>query len=295
MEQPKQLSPFLRVPLEIRLNIYRLLLVDEPALAEPTFNLNALPEYYEYEKHTDLEDDGRNRVLSFRNANPQHFKLQRHRDSAKLRNAYKVRSGRFRAECMDVTYNCVNVPDIDTTILRVNKQIHEEAARLLYTSYTFDFDTSTEAVIPFLDDLTPYSRSFIRRMSLVKKAIAYDKDFDRCEWQNMCRYVAKNLQLNDLDLGIVAGKPLQGADLVTPIAEADYPCLIATHKKDEMAWVRDLMEIKGLHRLDIRPCIEHCPPPQSNALMFFVAFSASVSLGFTDYLLKQMIVPSRVV
>lgn len=291
MAEPKQLPPFLRVPLEIRLDIYRLLLIGDPAHVETQVNLAALPEYYEYEKHSDLPSTERTRVLSFRNTNPQHFRLAAHKSANKLRTAYKVRSGRFRAECMDVTYNCVNVPDIDTTILRVSKQCHEEAARLLYTSYIFDFDTSIEACIPFLGDLTSYSRSFVRRLSLVKKAIPYDKDFDRCEWANMCQYIATNLNLVSLDLGVVSGKPITsaGAELVVPIPEEAWGGLVNQHKRDEMQWARDLMCIKGLVRLDIRPCVEHCPPPQSNALMFFVAFSASVAGGFGEWLHEQMI------
>lgn len=292
MTDPQTLPPFLRCPLEIRLQVYRHLLVDTPAPIAALSNLASVqhPDYYEYEKleTPPTPDASIARVLCFRNVDHTYFsaETQAHR---RLRSSYKIRSDRFRNRCVDVTYHCVNTPDIHPAILGVSRQLHEEAARLLYTSYAFDFDTHVEACAPFLGDLSAHARGFVRRISVVKKALPYDKDFDRCEWSSMCKYLAEHVSLAALSLGVVAGKPAVGWDLFEQIPPDEFHLLVTKHRRDEMQWVRDLLEIKGLQRLDVRPCVEHCPAPGSNAMMFFVAFSASVETGFTDYLTKRML------
>lgn len=279
--------PFLRLPLELRLIIYNQLLVAETFIFPSVQNLMCTPDYHIYEASAKEVSSLQDKVLSFRNVGPPTFSAQTH--EGKRRATYKIRSGRFRARCIDVTYSCINTPDIYTNILGVNRQIHNEAATVLYSSYTFDFDSNIEACVPFLMDLTPFSRSCISQIGVVKRALPYDKDFDRCEWRNMCRYIANHLSLTALSLGVVSGKPVIGGNNIEPFPEIAFDSIIRKHKRDEMSWARDLMKIRGLQNLAIRACIEHCPPPGSDAMTFFVEFSASVESGFSDYLTAQMI------
>jgi len=54
-------------------------------------------------------------------------------------------------------------------------------------------------------------------------------------------------------------------------------------------WIQELITIKSLEELVVVPKILHYPPPMSNAMLFFQAFSASIEKGFTDYLRSEML------
>ena len=201
-------SSLFNLPLELRLQIYSHLLTPE-ALADGQLDINGANwsgaighTYHEYEKSSAPSAVSCPRVFPIRNS-----KL-----SSKMyrRTRYKIRSGRLRSACEDASYACITRPKLHTSILATSWQIHDEAAELLYGSCVFDFDTDVEACVPFLMDLTPFSRQRIRHISIVKRAIPYDKDFDRCEWSTMCDYLSNHLQLVELSLGIVAGKPAVG-------------------------------------------------------------------------------------
>lgn len=209
------------------------------------------------------------------------------------RSNYSVRADRFRNRCMTTTYHCVNIPRIEhhLGILAANKQIHAEAAELLYSSYTFDFDTHVEAIVPFLRDLTPFARSCIKNMRIVKRALPYDKEFDRAEWSSALRYLTSstsNVNLRRLELGIVAGRPgRNGWDRIPTYSARDFDLL-----KDigGMEWMQYLMELKGLQELDVNAVVEHCPPAtNSMAMAGYIRFSASVETGFKDFIRGQLL------
>lgn len=273
-------SFFFRLPLEIRRQIYEELLIapipEAVTLQKPSSN----QDYHEYVKPSTHASDVTRHILRLRNSNDLSLPARTQRAS------YMIRSDRFRARCLETTYICENLPAIDVAILYLNKQIHNEAAYLFYSHYTFDFSTHVEACAPFLMDLTPYSRSCIQRISVVKRALPYDKDFDRCEWATMCACISSQLNLSRLDLGIVGGRPATGWDAVQPIPKDQYSNIVRFH--DEMQWVDDLAKIRRLERLYVRACVEHCPPPMSGAMAFFVAFSASIETEFTAYLTERM-------
>ena len=212
-----------------------------------------------------------------------------------LRSKYSVRCDRFRSACKRTTYHCVNVPRIEDhlAILRTNQQIHAECADLLYSTYTFDFDTHVEAIVPFLSDLTPYARSCIKSIRFVKRALAYEKEFDRCEWSNALRYLtsaSSGISLRKLDLGIVAGRPGEnGWDRI-----ARYPAEYFRQSREDgegMEWLQYLLEVKGLEELEVNAVVEHCPPAtNSSAMARYVRFSASVEGGFAEFLKEQLLV-----
>lgn len=286
-------SLFFRLPLEIRRQIYGELLIGTPPKTTDV-RLNAgggsITErhYHEYYKTLPTKTHNPKHVLRLRNSSCA-------LDKTLERTTYMIRSDRFRARCVETTYICENVPaEIDVAILSVNRQIHNEAAHLFYSHYTFDFDTHIEACVPFLMDLSPFSRSCVSRISVVKRALPYDKDFDRCEWASMCDCISSHLELARLDLGIVGGLPKpDGWNTVRPIGKEQYDGIVQYNPDGiMMQWVDDLVKIRKIDGLRVRACVEHCPPPTSSAMAFFVAFSASIESGFSEYLMEKMKMPA---
>ena len=274
--------PFLHLPPEIRDKIYEYLLLPLPNTED--IALGALLYFDDDYVFANPASFGTSspHTLSFRHSSPKAHRTQH------LRKTYKIRSGRLRSACEDAQFKCETVPrELDSTILGVNWQVHDEAARLLYGSCIFDFDTHIEACVPFLSALTPFSRSCLRRINIIKRALPYEKDFDRCEWSHMCRYLSQNLSLTQLDLGVVAGKPALGWEGVRTFSKDDFELLLIM---DEMTWVKDLLAIKGLKKLNVKACEEHCPPPSSQSMGFYVAVSASVESGLAPYLSERLLV-----
>ncbi|KAM3413516.1 hypothetical protein BST61_g11505 [Cercospora zeina] len=294
-------SPFLRLPTEIRLQIYSLLIFPRRAIdllcSFERIGASAVDavDYDAWkvgENGTVSPDVLKHPTLRIRTVDPTRYK-GRNADRPHARTSYSVRADRFAARCMATTYHCVNVPRIEhnVAILRTNKQIHAEAAELMYSSYTFDFDTHVEAIIPFLGDLTPVTRSCIKSIRLTKRALAYLKEFDKCEWENALRYltnVDNNIFLRRLELGVVAGRPGErGWDRIATYSAADFK-LLKTH--EGMEWLQYLEELNKLQELEVQAVVEHCPPVTSSTNMAnYVRFSASVESGFAEYLREQLL------
>jgi hypothetical protein len=247
---------FLTLPSEIRLQIYDLLVVNP-----------------------------KSKILSIRTEENSVFEAKKNLD--RRRSIYRISSGRFRACSMETTYSLDTPSEIYPSILGVNKQIHREASYILYSSHIFDFGSNIECVIPFFEDITPTARASVRRVNIVQRALPYIKEFDKLEWGCVCRYISNNLELTELGLGVLGGKPAaqwQPEDLYEKSAFQYIT------KFEGMEWVRQLATIKGLRSLDVKAHMEHCPPPQSNAMTFFVNFSASIERGFAEYLKELMVV-----
>lgn len=254
----KTMAPatLLSLPAEIRLQIYELLLVNQ-------------------------ESD----VIPIRTEEPAVFDGKRSLD--RRRTTYRIMSGRFRACSFQTTYHLAAKSSIYPSILGVNQQLHREASHVLYSSHVFDFGQNVECVIPFFRDLTPTALSTIKRINIVQRALPYIKEFDRCEWRSVCKFISENLELTQLRLGILGGLP--GAQW-TPQDLYEKTAFEHITKFEGMEWVRQVAMIKGLRNLEVKAHMEHCPPPQSNAMAFFVNFSASIEKGFADYLRELMVI-----
>lgn len=183
------------------------------------------------------------------------------------------------------------------SLLALNHQIHAEAAKVLYSTYTFSFHTSIEAAVPFFSDLTPIARGSIRQLALTKKGLPYTKEFDRSEWAALCAYLSKNLYLSSLDLSVAAGKPGDhGWDDVTPISKEAFE-LMQRMRKDwgstvggaDLLWVEQMFELKGLQKMNIKALVEHCPGAVSETMAFWIAFGKSVEGGFKEWVKSIMI------
>ncbi|ORX99231.1 hypothetical protein BCR34DRAFT_606701 [Clohesyomyces aquaticus] len=214
------------------------------------------------------------------------------------------------------------------SLLALNSQIYTEASRVLYSTYTFTFSTAIESLVPFLSDLTPTSRSSVRTLSLTKKALPSTKEFDRAEWTHACAYLSKSVPgLQSLTLNVVAGNPGLVADPFAtilppnpdpnspgtdqdqdqgqppanagprPLSAQDFALLSRMRREwgapDSLAvdieWAEELMAVKGLRKVNVKALVEHCPPPSSEGMKFWIAFSRSVEDGFAEWVRGAMV------
>ncbi|KAI9899497.1 hypothetical protein N3K66_005958 [Trichothecium roseum] len=169
--------------------------------------------------------------------------------------------------------------EIHPSILSVNRLIHREASQRLYARSAFRFAADIEALVPFLSDLTPRTRSLVREISLRKRGGAsagacVSADSDAGEWARLCAYLAGQrregvMRLRRLDVVVEGGKPRCGIsnsssssssnsssgnsvaqstghgnrngtwDGPKELSVSDLRLLYAT-RHDSMEWVRDL-------------------------------------------------------
>ncbi|KAK8172203.1 hypothetical protein BKA80DRAFT_287958 [Phyllosticta citrichinensis] len=211
-------SPFLRLPTEIRLMIYELLLLPGTADVPLPRNKNTVTAQDSQDNADDPNPLVPRRTLQIRTIDPQH--VHKHLSTNKSRSTrptYHTRStaigaSRFSTSgTQPTTYTLRTNPGLQgaTGLLGTCRLVHEEAAAVLYSSYAFDFDTHIEAVEPFLSALTPVARRSVTRLALVKGALPGEKEWDRAEWKSACEYMARELRREELvlELGVVAGKP----------------------------------------------------------------------------------------
>lgn len=233
--------------------------------------------------------DPDNKILSIRTEDSLTFASRKH--EGRRRFQYETLSDRFHdesAKTTKTTYFLTLNPGIFPSILRVNRTIYHGASHLLYSAHTFDFGLDVDAVIPFLSDLTPSARSYIKRINIVQRAFLDLKHFDRCEWRRVCAFISKNVELDQLGLGIQGGEtatPWKAKDTFTKSDHQMFSTL------EGMEWVMQLAEIKGLKDVHVKAHLEHCPLPCSNRETFFLNFSASIEQGFAAFLKLQMLAP----
>ncbi|KAK4691286.1 hypothetical protein P7C71_g5677, partial [Lecanoromycetidae sp. Uapishka_2] len=171
-------APFLKVPAEIRLQIYKLLLSDH--------------------------DD---KTLYIRTEDPSVYAKRKGEERRRCK--FRYISDRMRNRSSESTYcrKKEHEKEIHASILGVNRQIHDEAAHVLFSEHVFDFGMDIESILPFLQDLTPAALDPIKHLSITKRSLPYTKDFDRCEWRNACSFISKKLKLAQLDLVVYGGTP----------------------------------------------------------------------------------------
>jgi hypothetical protein len=326
-DQPaSQPLTFLRLPTELRLEIYKYLLLpfgapsdaaqhhDHPQVARQ----NCLA-YYQYERHSQSPHSAfKLPILGVRILDPNIPLPSEEKARINRRKRFAIRN-HYRGRTQMTTYAVLkeesharisaNDVHIETTFLATCKQIHSEAAHLLYSSYHFDFSTHVEAIEPFFSDLTPQSRSYVRSISITKRALPYDRDFDLSEWTSATHYIATQLPgLRSLDLGVVAGKPPHGWDEVPDFTAQNYECWVKMRgwEASGLKWIKEVLRCtvavpvvrpeefkpeakkrkseKRDVRVTVRSIVEACPPPSnSERLAFWVGLSKSLDSGFTEW------------
>ncbi|KAF4630363.1 hypothetical protein G7Y89_g7780 [Cudoniella acicularis] len=248
--------PFMRLPCELRLQIYNLLF-----------------------------DDKNNKIFEIRNEDPEVFK----RRDAPKRTAYRVIGRDLVRQSLPTTYHLVTDVDIHTSIMAVNRKIHQESSHLIYGRHTFSFGKDIEAIVPFFSDLTLPTRPLIADISLIKQGSVYSRDYDRCEWGNMCEFLRNDMHLDSLKLVVEGGRPSLGWDGLPKYSPADFKTLSSV-RYEALDWVWELLSIKGIRNLEVASEIHHCPPSHSSAMAFFAAFSASIESGFAEFLRSELLV-----
>lgn len=132
------------------------------------------------------------------------------------------------------------VQDINTPLLRANRQIHKEAEPILYKSRSFDFYIFLREGLNFLQKLSSRARAHITSVSMELRFLLYqrdDPDWDPSnnfveQWGKLCRYISQNLHVSEVSFDVlVRGVP------------RDF--------KNEQ-WVKDFVQIQGLSRLSQR-------------------------------------------
>lgn len=279
-------SLFLRLPPELRLDIYKEVLLHDPHCTFASTKPALLPTSIDYHEghHTAANHVEPNAVtLSIRAEDPVNYKS---RAPEHVRSAFFVRSGGLRPGCVPTTYFCVSNTGIHTSLLRANARIYAEAVEVLYSNHVFDFDMHIEAFVGFLGDLTPFARNCIRSIRLVKRALPYDKEYSKAEWAVAMEWCARLPNLRSLSLGIVAGKPggPDGWDLVPAFTPEHFDILRGT---DGMEWIEELLAVKGLDNIAVEPIVVHSPFPRSAAMARYIQFSASVDDGSFEVWLKD--------
>ncbi|KAF1836942.1 hypothetical protein BDW02DRAFT_492463 [Decorospora gaudefroyi] len=301
-------SPLLRLPFEIRLMIYEYLLLPSttPSAGDGTSVANLVPDS---SFHTYYSDDTNNDpfTLSVRTIDPwmgsQGSRMWRRRST------FHIRTGPFLTTTTPTTY-CVLLSPYTAhlrhtipSLLPLCQQIQAEASKILYSNYNFSFHTSIEAIVPFLSDLTPTSRSHVRHLSLTKKALPYTKEFDRAEWSRVCDFLAApQVSLQSLHLHVVAGKPDAGYQAIVPIEGRDFDVMLRLRKEwlgggadtggVDLEWVEQLLRIGGLREVRVRALVERCARAVSEKQAFWVAFSRGVVEGaFGEWVRGRMVGP----
>jgi hypothetical protein len=231
-----------------------------------------------------LFDDKHQKTLEIRNRSPDEYR----RRQKPFRTSYRVLGKDLVRQSSLTTYCLLSDAEIHTSIMGVNRKVHEETAHLLYGSHRFGFGRDVEAIVPFFSDLTISTRSLIREMSLIKQGSVYSRDYDRCEWNNLCEFLRENMQLQSLQLTVEGGRPSLGWDGLKEFTVRDFQTM-RDIRYEPLEWVWELLSITGLQNLEVSSEIQHCPPSHSNAMAFFAAFSSSIEKGFVEFLQGQMI------
>jgi hypothetical protein len=172
-------SPFLRIPSEIRLIIHDLLF-----------------------------DDRGHKTIEIRNLAPDVYRRTQHVSRSK----YRIISRDLVRCSAETTYVCHTDIQMHTTIMGVNRKIHEETTHVLYGGHAFSFERDIEAAVPFFQDLTVKTRPLIQEISVLKQGSVYSRENDRCEWSNLCEFLKENMQLRSLKLTVEGGRPSLGWD-----------------------------------------------------------------------------------
>lgn len=280
---------------------YMLLPSNKPSSMQSISVANLLPDYHTYYSSDTNSDPF---TLTVRTIDPY---LGAHGSHGwRMRSTYHARTGPFLTSTVPTTYRVLLSPYTAhlrytvPSLLALNRQIHAEASKVLYSAYTWTFHSNIESAVPFFSDLTPIARSYVRSVQITKKALPYTQEFDRAEWKTLCSYLSTQLSLRTLSLGVVAGRPGdEGWDRIEPITKEDFEELrkyqiqwrmgTGTFGGVDLEWAEQLKQIKGLREVIIKAAVEHCPLPVSEGMRFWVAFSRSVECGFAEWVRSGMV------
>ena len=232
-----------------------------------------------------LFQDGGQTIFEIRSCDPE---IYRRRKDPHRRTQYRVLGRDLARQSKATTYQLITNVDMHTSIMAVNHQIYAETAHVLYTNRSFSFGRDIEAIVPFFSDLSTSIRPMVQRLALVKQGSVYTRDFDRCEWANVCEFLRENMQVQSLHIVVEGGRPALGWDGLPEFNRSDFKTLQSV-AYEPLSWVWELLTVRGIQNLEIGSEIHRCPTSHSNAMAFFATFSAAIEGGFADFLRSEMV------
>ena len=179
-----------------------------------------------------------------------------------------------------------------TSIMRVNSQIHRECCETLYGRHVFEFGDQIECIVPFLQDLTDVGRASLKRISITKRLLTSQKDFDKCEWQTACDYISRKLSLDRLYLIVrgVRARSKGQSDSRDSSSSDDFRLSTELFMKDErLEWARQLSTVKILKNLHVSAELDEMYLPKTEFMDFYAGFSKVIETDFADHLKSVML------
>lgn len=264
------IPPFLRLPVEIRLIIYRFLL-----------------------------DDGGRRELDIRhkiinhccNQHDRNCVLETYRRTSYF--AQQTTGLAFRCNYYKTTYALASGEPMRTAFMAVNRQIHTESTYLLYGRHAFNFDGDFEAVTSFFGDLTPRSRSLVQGVCLRKRSPLRLAHNECVDWLRACSYLAELPNLRRVRLIIEGGQPPAYVlgDLQLRRLEVSDLRLLKDIQQRSVTWLESLKSFTKLEALEICAELKHMTKPESSDALQYAMFSLSIETTLADFLREDYQLP----
>lgn len=196
----------------------------------------------------------------------------------------------FHQRCFETTYHLASDGmELHTEVMGVCRLLYTEAADMLYRRHFFDFGYHVQAVVPFLSDLSPRTRSLVESISVCKRGPIPSLGFtsERNEWSYMCRFLSQTNTLRSLRIVVETGRPARPWDGVQELSASDIR-LLTLIGHDNIEWIGELAQLKSLEEVGIVPEVKHLPLPKSPAMTVYAALSASVEKGLVEFLRSEM-------
>ncbi|KAI0202294.1 hypothetical protein F4808DRAFT_71757 [Astrocystis sublimbata] len=216
------------------------------------------------------------------------------------RSRYHVQGGSLARRYYETTYHLANEGAyFCTSLMAVNRQIYHETSHLVYNDHIFDFGANIEAVKPFFSDLTDDARALVKQISLYKRGPGVCRGWsDRSEWQAMCTYLCDCASVEHLRLVVQAGRLPEARKQEwgrqwgsVEIAPRQLSCqdvaLLVGIRNPMLDWVEDLFPMKTLRDVEVLPDFCVMPVPQNSDMVVYMALSASVDKGFSEYMRER--------
>ncbi|KAF2813772.1 uncharacterized protein BDZ99DRAFT_459526 [Mytilinidion resinicola] len=302
-------SPFLRLPAEIRLMIYELLILPNSTKA--------------------LEDDDPY-TLCVATINPSTTAAP----IAPLRTIYHThppRRGFLPISSLPTTWtikppqSAAHLRETLPSLLPLNRQIYNEAATVLHTTYTLSFGANIDAISPFFRDLSPLGKRAVRKLSITKQALPFVSSSREDDWRAACACLTALTNPNDAsvrDDGSPAQEPMLNLthftlavetadqpsypsawDLIAPATAEEFALLAQIRREDwglstqaDMLWAEEARRIRVARTgvVKVESVGAQCPIVRAQNIKFWVKISKSIE-GFGHWMREGMVMKGEAV
>ncbi|KAH8168471.1 hypothetical protein LIA77_11735 [Sarocladium implicatum] len=264
-------SPFMRLPAELRLMVYRHLLC--PAIGDQV-HIKTLERSW---KHPEQKDESSRRRTSY-------FALDRGLGRCSYKTTYGLDGSQEGGAAMH------------PAIMAVNRKIYQETTYHLYVSHDFHFGQYLDAVGPFISDLTPHTQSLVNSLSLrcLLHSPSCCSASDSRFWNSMSQRLLSLPKLRRLKITMQGGRPTSPEwDGPKNLSVSDIRLLYSTHHEC-MEWARELAAVESLEDVVIEADIRVMPRPETPTTFIYAALSASIETSLIQFLSDELGVPARV-